>query len=362
MKVYINRNTKNIGIHQHKNIAALMVSDKDYPNNKFRLGELITEFIYMDFSDLIIRIKETYYTILFMEPGKITEEEIINRYRRIAQKYCVPEFLLHPYTEYSQMIQIYEQKFSVSSDIGSKEELIEVLYELASKVEEIERFRNVCLDVMEFCFMNEEVRSFDLLNKYYISTLKHPCLNKFNILTNRCYSYFPGDVDMELPYDITDVFEYMEELDWELYLGLLEMHEVEPVEAAYVELFACIELNPKIKKCKNCGRLFSARHSQQYCNRIFEKGKRCNEVGSGKSYTRSLKDDPLKKVYTSVYRTIKEERIVHEDMKVDYKKWRKEAYKMLNNARKKNMLPMTLEKRLYESWERSEDEYMRQFE
>lgn len=356
MKAYINKSSKKIAIHNNKNLAAVITSDKDYPEYIFGTGELLLEFLEMDFTSLIKRTKYEISLIEHRDFGEKSEAYIRECKGRVRVKLLV-ELELHPYLEYSPLKKRYSDMFSPGSRVKSKDELINGLLGFALDIEAIEKRRIEYLNIMEFLFGYEKLPGSKLINKYYIMARKYPFLNKFNIPTQKCYSNSPGDVNMELSNDITDDLECMRELDKDMELQLLEIYDVDVVSLAYVELLACIEANVKIRQCRNCGNLFFPEHNRRYCEREYEDGKTCRDIGAASNYKKSLSKDPMKRTYTNIYRGIRNNEVgLDPYLEEPYKKWKRQSGKIYENAIKKNLSQEALAKKLKSSWERVKEE------
>jgi len=65
------------------------------------------------------------------------------------------------------------------------------------------------------------------------------------------------------------------------------------------ELLNALMNNRHIKRCKNCGKLFATKSKRErYCNRPFEGGKTCKEVGSANARS----EDPVTKIMDAARR------------------------------------------------------------
>lgn len=63
-------------------------------------------------------------------------------------------------------------------------------------------------------------------------------------------------------------------------------------ELLYLEILSMIRSNTMIRKCNNCGKYFVVKDKRKFfCDRVYEKGKHCNEIGSSKRLKRLRQKD-----------------------------------------------------------------------
>ncbi len=72
-------------------------------------------------------------------------------------------------------------------------------------------------------------------------------------------------------------------------------------EGIEVELRGMLQMNMKLKKCRNCGHYFAplSRADEIYCNRVYADGRTCRETG----YSVKQNADTLLKAYRTAYKT-----------------------------------------------------------
>jgi len=92
-----------------------------------------------------------------------------------------------------------------------------------------------------------------------------------------------------------------------------------------------LELDLRIKKCKNCGRCFilKGNYQTEYCDRIPESGTQtCQNIGATAKYTKKVKDSPALALFNRAYKRY-HARLKVGSVKPDaFKNWRYEAVVM----------------------------------
>jgi len=102
-------------------------------------------------------------------------------------------------------------------------------------------------------------------------------------------------------------------------------------EILYLGFEKMLELDLRIKKCKNCGRYFilKGNYQTEYCDRIPEgETQSCQNIGATVKYAQKVKDNPALALFNMAYKRY------HARMKVGsvkpdaFKKWKYEAVVM----------------------------------
>jgi len=102
-------------------------------------------------------------------------------------------------------------------------------------------------------------------------------------------------------------------------------------EILYLEFEKMLELDMRIKKCKNCGRYFMLKGNYQteYCDRAPDGGSQtCQNIGATAKYAQKVKDNPALALFNRAYKRY-HARLKVGSVKVDaFKKWKYEAVVM----------------------------------
>jgi len=102
-------------------------------------------------------------------------------------------------------------------------------------------------------------------------------------------------------------------------------------EILYLEFEKMLELDLRIKKCKNCGRYFilKGNYQTEYCDRTMKgETQTCQNIGATTKYAKKVKDNPALALFNRAYKRY------HARMKVGsvkpdaFKKWKYEAVVM----------------------------------
>ena len=103
----------------------------------------------------------------------------------------------------------------------------------------------------------------------------------------------------------------------------------------YHEIMNMIMQGHSIRRCKNCGRYFVQYGERivDYCDEIPEgETKPCSVIGSSRQFTASLKDDPIKQIYTRVYKKYVARRRAQAITDTQFAEWSAEAKKLRAQA------------------------------
>jgi len=102
-------------------------------------------------------------------------------------------------------------------------------------------------------------------------------------------------------------------------------------EMLYLEFEKMLELDVKIKKCKNCGRYFVLKdnYHTEYCDRVPEgETQNCQSLGASAKYAQKVKANPALAIFNKAYKRY-HARVKVGSVKPDaFKKWRYEAVVM----------------------------------
>ncbi|MDR1542255.1 MAG: DUF6076 domain-containing protein [Clostridiales bacterium] len=85
---------------------------------------------------------------------------------------------------------------------------------------------------------------------------------------------------------------------------IYEKHEIKKIGHLLIpEVLQMIRNETKIKKCTRCNRYFVySNKNSKFCERVWEDGNRCKDVGSSESFQDKLKSDPVLRCYRNVAR------------------------------------------------------------
>ncbi len=124
---------------------------------------------------------------------------------------------------------------------------------------------------------------------------------------------------------------------------LTEMLKVMPISVAssyrcgsldemlYMEFEKMLELDIRIRKCKNCGRyfIFKGNYQTEYCDRVPEGASQsCQSIGATAKYAQKIKDNPALAIFNRAYKRF-HARVKVGTVKPDaFKKWKYEAVVM----------------------------------
>ncbi len=103
-----------------------------------------------------------------------------------------------------------------------------------------------------------------------------------------------------------------------------------------VEFIKMVENNMKVRRCRNCGKYFIVSNMNiEYCDNIAEgENKACSEIGSNRSFSKKLKQDPLLEAYNRAYKTrFARVRYSKKMSQAEFNEWYIEAKNMLESAR-----------------------------
>ena len=102
-------------------------------------------------------------------------------------------------------------------------------------------------------------------------------------------------------------------------------------EMLYLEFEKMLELDLRIKKCKNCGKYFilKGNYQTEYCDRVPEgEVQTCQSIGATAKYTQKVKDNPALAIFNRAYKRY-HARLKVGSVKPDaFKKWKYEAVVM----------------------------------
>ena len=102
-------------------------------------------------------------------------------------------------------------------------------------------------------------------------------------------------------------------------------------EMLFLEFEKMLELDMRIKKCKNCGRYFvlKGNYQTEYCDRIPNGGtQNCQSIGALAKYAQKVKDNPALAIFNRAYKRY-HARVKAGSLKPDaFKKWKYEAVVM----------------------------------
>ncbi len=102
-------------------------------------------------------------------------------------------------------------------------------------------------------------------------------------------------------------------------------------EMLYLEFEKMLELDIRIKKCKNCGRyfIFKGNYQTEYCDRVPEgETQSCQAIAATAKYARKIKDNPALAIFNRAYKRY-HARVKVGTVKPDaFKKWKYEAVVM----------------------------------
>ena len=102
-------------------------------------------------------------------------------------------------------------------------------------------------------------------------------------------------------------------------------------EMLYLEFEKMLELDMRIKKCKNCGRYFvlKGNYQTEYCDRIPDGGtQNCQSIGATTKYAQKVKDNPALAIFNRAYKRY-HARVKAGSVKPEaFKKWKYEAVVM----------------------------------
>jgi len=106
-------------------------------------------------------------------------------------------------------------------------------------------------------------------------------------------------------------------------------------EILYLEFEKMLELDLRVKKCKNCGRYFilKGNYQTEYCDRIPNgETQTCQNIGATAKYAKKVKDCPALALFNRAYKRY-HARLKVGSVKPDaFKKWRYEAVVMRDNC------------------------------
>ena len=119
----------------------------------------------------------------------------------------------------------------------------------------------------------------------------------------------------------------------------------------YLEFINMLELDLRIKRCKNCGRYFALKGNYQteYCDKYPEgEQKSCQSIAATSKYADKVKASPALGIYNKYYKRIHARKQTGSVTKAQFDKWKKDASKMRDSCDSGGMLPEQFEKWLSE--------------
>lgn len=172
-------------------------------------------------------------------------------------------------------------------------------------------FTNIFKDEAEYYMINiTKFLFFGVVNENETDSLNN---DKFDMAVNLLYdkvtnnSYNFQTETNNIPEDIKKaLYDAKECVDGFYKKGDLEIYEITDLrQLLFLEIMSMINLNNKIKKCKNCDRYFVITNlNSEYCDRLDEKEKKpCSVVGPTRSYNTKVKSDRPLQLYNRAYKT-----------------------------------------------------------
>ena len=102
-------------------------------------------------------------------------------------------------------------------------------------------------------------------------------------------------------------------------------------EILYLEFEKMLELDLRIKKCKNCGRYFilKGNYQTEYCDRVPDgETQTCQNIGATAKYAQKVKDNPAMALFNRAYKRYHARMKVRSVKPDAFKKWQYEAVVM----------------------------------
>ena len=285
------------------------------------LGALLIDFIEID---LMPCYKNTLATVDFDEYTSESKEYIDDHDEiESMSAYCVKEFTeAHPY------LDIFPPVFIRDFKKGFEE-----YFRYVGFVQiEFKNLLKWCFDVDFYPDVLSELTASERFYLYGVSENRiytHKMKQIFQFEKELRNNYVPKkksqthfEFSMDLPAGIVD---YVKQEGQDIMLSYLceSLNDI-----ASLEFLQMIDLNYRIKKCKNCGGYFvlSGKHNSDYCSKILgDTNQTCQNIGALKNYKNKVDDNEAHKLFLKYYKRYHARQKVGSIKPDKFKKWNMDA-------------------------------------
>lgn len=316
LRMYSKRNGNDISNYELKNEEIFEAPFMRFMPYIEKMGDLLMWLLNTDFSNFADSYNNFYYHYGF---------ELLYCYSQIdklKRKYNTEKELYHELTKIHK--EISQSIIAIQKDF---KELIDFLYNLNDNKEYAENSPKVK-------FIASILKNKYNISKYINNTeiIHYTYSDKMKEYENMSFD----DIIKNLSYDtvllkVSDVYTSK-------FLG----------DIAFVILNQIIQNDLIIKTCQHCGRYFVPNKSNEiYCDRVYEDGRTCRELGALKTYKENLETNPGLLEYRRIYNK-KSNRVSRnkqdKNLKKEFNIWKKNAQTQIKRLKKNEIT----EKELYE--------------